>query len=224
MPHPENAYAFNEHSLACCEGQQECAVLARLVDTARAWRMHESSPLVERLKVSTGFDDLKRSSRYRDKLVVLLDSTVNRPPMFDEAPEPVCWQGVVARGMTVAHALGGFVLSWPCACACWNDDVVDAAYQSNGNVVSCRHVGSEEHLRVHWMRASKAGRNQTGRPKSVLRVDNAQNPSAGEVPQVHFKDNSALNIDGAWKHGVRALNAEEKDWLTGIGWILPTIR
>lgn len=221
MAHPENAYAFNEHSLACCETQQGCASLASLLDVARAWRLHESSPLVERLKVTPGFDDLKRSSRYRDKLVVLLDSAVNRQPLYKHAHERLRWPGAVARGMTVAHALGGFVLSWPCGCAWWKEELIEAASDLNSNLVSCRHVGSEEHLRLHWMRATKAAKQRTGRPKAVQRIDNAQNPAAGEVPQIHFKDGSALNIDGAWKHGSRVLNGAERDWLAQVGWVLP---
>ncbi len=70
---------------------------------------------------------------------------------------------------------------------------------------------SQEHLRHHWMTPSRAAKERTGRPNSVQRID-AQNSSGGEVPQVHFRDGSALNIDGAWKHGERALNSEEKDW------------
>jgi hypothetical protein len=223
MAHPENAYAFNEKSLVCCGAHVGSATLFRLLDIARAWRMHESNPLVEQLKAANEFDELRRNKRYRDKLIVLLQSTANRPPVFDRAPERVLWQGAVARGMTVAHALSGFVLSWPCGCAVWNMDIIDVTGARSGDAIVCRHVGSEEHLRVHWMRAVKSARNRQGRPKSVQRVDDARNPSGGEVPQVHFKDGSALNIDGAWKHGARTLTGDERDWLTGVGWVLPDL-
>lgn len=56
-------------------------------------------------------------------------------------------------------------------------------------------------------------------PRSVDRVDRARRPH--EKDQVHFKDGSALNRDGTWKHGGRALTNAEKDWLFENGWILP---
>lgn len=221
MPHPENAYAFNEHSLSCCDTQCEGARLAGLLDVARAWRLHESKPLLDRLKRASDFDDLRRSKSFRDKIVILLDSAVNRPPLFNRAPEELLWGNNVARGITVASGTGGFALSWPCTCPLWNDDLVEGVGARSGSNVPCRHVASAEHLRGHWMRASKAARARLGRPRSVQRVDDAQNPSAGEVPQVHFRDGSALNIDGAWKHGRRDLNQEERGWLARIGWVVP---
>lgn len=60
-------------------------------------------------------------------------------------------------------------------------------------------------------------RNQA--PKSVDRVDRARRPY--EKDQVHFKDGSALNHDGTWKHGNRVLTNAEKEWLTENGWTLP---
>jgi hypothetical protein len=50
-------------------------------------------------------------------------------------------------------------------------------------------------------------------------VDKARFPY--EKDQVHFKDGSALNYDGTWKHGWRALTNAEKQWLTSNGWTLP---
>jgi hypothetical protein len=34
-------------------------------------------------------------------------------------------------------------------------------------------------------------------------------------------DGSALNVDGTWKHGGRALTNVQKQWLTSNGWSLP---
>ena len=56
-------------------------------------------------------------------------------------------------------------------------------------------------------------------PKSVDRVDRARFPH--EKDQVHFKDGSALNFDGTWKHGGRALTGAERDWLSYNGWSAP---
>jgi RHS repeat-associated protein len=56
-------------------------------------------------------------------------------------------------------------------------------------------------------------------PKSVDRVDTGR--VLGEKPHVEFKDGSALNEDGTWKHGGRPLSSAEKDWLTKNGWSLP---
>jgi hypothetical protein len=221
MAHPENAYAFNEMSLSCCPDRAGCEVLSALLDAARAWRLHESGPLVGHLKRTDGFDELQRSARYRDKVIVLLDSAVNRPGLFESTTTRLLWQGVVARGMTVADFLNGFVLSWPCGCETWREYSLDVVRQPGGQPTTCRHVGSEDHLRAHWKDSAKAAKDRSRRPSSVQRIDDAMNEARGEVPQVHFRDGSALNIDGVWKHGSRTLNGEERAWLVRVGWVLP---
>ncbi len=57
-------------------------------------------------------------------------------------------------------------------------------------------------------------------PKDVKRVDAGKVP--GEQSHVHFKDGAALNKDGTWKHGHRALTEAEKQWLQENGWSLPS--
>jgi RHS repeat-associated protein len=52
-------------------------------------------------------------------------------------------------------------------------------------------------------------------PRSVDRVDRARFPY--EKDQLRFKDGSALNYDGTWKHGGRALTNIEAAWLTENG-------
>lgn len=183
-------------------------------------RLHESGPLVNRLKRAGAFEPLKRG-RYRDKLVVLLDSTVNPRHLYETARDRLLWAGTAARGITVAHAIGGWALSWPCSCTAWQTAMIEAISEQSGEIVLCRHLSSEEHLKQHWIRSTKAARRQAGRPRSVQRVDKALNSSGGEVPQVHFTDGGALNIDGVWKHGGRVLTAVERNWLSDIGWVLP---
>jgi len=56
-------------------------------------------------------------------------------------------------------------------------------------------------------------------PASVDRVDTPRFPH--EQPHIEFKDGNALNIDGTWKHGGRALTNEEANWITSNGWSLP---
>jgi hypothetical protein len=56
-------------------------------------------------------------------------------------------------------------------------------------------------------------------PKSVDRVDSARFPH--EKPHIEFKDGSAPNNDGTWKHGGRELTGAEKEWITQNGWQLP---
>jgi hypothetical protein len=56
-------------------------------------------------------------------------------------------------------------------------------------------------------------------PKSVDRVDSPRFPN--EKPHVEFKDGNALNNDGTWKHGGRALTNAEKEWIQKNGWKLP---
>lgn len=56
-------------------------------------------------------------------------------------------------------------------------------------------------------------------PDTVDRVDSARFPH--EQPHIEFKDGNALNIDGTWKHGGRALTNTEANWITSNGWSLP---
>ncbi len=56
-------------------------------------------------------------------------------------------------------------------------------------------------------------------PKGMKRVDTGK--ITGEQTHVHFKDGSALNKDGSWKHGQSHLSNEAKKWLTDNGWTLP---
>jgi hypothetical protein len=149
---------------------------------------------------------------------------VNRKPLIDRVEERVLWHDSVARRMTVVQATGGFALSWRCGCACWNEDMVDGLGEISGDQITCRHVSSEDHLRLHWMRAAKSAKNRAGRRGRCRPSMMPQNQSAGEVPQVHFTDQSALNVDGSWKHGGRALNGAERCWLAGVGWVLPDVR
>ena len=56
-------------------------------------------------------------------------------------------------------------------------------------------------------------------PKDVERVDVGK--VKGEQTHVHFKDNSALNMDGTWKHGESTLSRATQKWLVENGWKLP---
>ena len=56
-------------------------------------------------------------------------------------------------------------------------------------------------------------------PRSVTRVEAGRGPY--EQDHVHFEKGQALNRDGTWKHGGRALSNAERDWLTSNGWTLP---
>jgi hypothetical protein len=56
-------------------------------------------------------------------------------------------------------------------------------------------------------------------PRSIIRPDVAK--TFGEQPHIHFSDGSALNMDGTWKHGGRALTNEEKEFLREWGWNIP---
>jgi RHS repeat-associated protein len=78
-------------------------------------------------------------------------------------------------------------------------------------------------------RGGRAGRTSTNQmnqqvqsgqaPRSVDRVDTPRFPH--EQPHIEFKDGNALNIDGTWKHGGRALTNEEAQWISSNGWSLP---
>lgn len=56
-------------------------------------------------------------------------------------------------------------------------------------------------------------------PKTIERVDKARIPH--EKDHVTFKDETALNYDGTWKHGIRQLTNKEKAWILKNGWKLP---
>lgn len=56
-------------------------------------------------------------------------------------------------------------------------------------------------------------------PKTIERVDKARIPH--EKDHVTFKDETALNYDGTWKHGIRQLINKEKKWILKNGWKLP---
>lgn len=217
--HPEDAYAFNELSLTCCETQGKTIELLALLDMARAWRMHEASPLISRLKEANELEALGRG-KFHDKIVVLLHSTVNRRPVFRDADLKVVWRGLPARGFTAAISLRGWALSWPCGCPAWSSEMIECP-MPDSNSVECRHIGSVDHVLLHWQRASRSAKVRAGRPTSVRRIDDALNGARGEVPQVHSKDGSALNIDGVWKHGMRVLSSTERKRLSSVGWVLP---
>jgi hypothetical protein len=58
-------------------------------------------------------------------------------------------------------------------------------------------------------------------PKSITRLD-WRRLGPTESPHLHFDGGRhALNIDGSWKHGGRALSNKEKTFLQDIGWPLP---
>lgn len=56
-------------------------------------------------------------------------------------------------------------------------------------------------------------------PRNITRVDKSK--VKGEQDNVHFKDGSALNRDGSWKHGGRELTRAERDWLEAGGFQAP---
>jgi hypothetical protein len=56
-------------------------------------------------------------------------------------------------------------------------------------------------------------------PDGVKRVDKGK--VSGEQDHVHFRDGSALNEDGSWKHGGTELTRAIEKWLSKWGWNLP---
>ncbi len=58
-------------------------------------------------------------------------------------------------------------------------------------------------------------------PRSIERVDKGR--GSFEKDHIHFKDNSALNIDGTWKHGEKVLTQQEIKWILKNGWKIPKI-
>lgn len=58
-------------------------------------------------------------------------------------------------------------------------------------------------------------------PKSVDRVDKGK--GSFEHDHIHFKDGSALNRDGSWKHNPKdhKLVEKERKFLNDNGWAVP---
>ena len=56
-------------------------------------------------------------------------------------------------------------------------------------------------------------------PKSATRAETGK--ILGEKDHIHFGEKHAINVDGTWKHGGRALTRKEAAWLTRNGWTLP---
>ena len=214
------AYAFNEHSVECCDLKASLDALIQLVDRSRAWQLSNSGPLVNAMTKHDEYDDRSRG-RHRTRFELLAYLAANDRSQ----PTVVCqWDGRPAIGFSFALEKQGFAISWPCSCSTWTSGHVALTHPASEGSV-CRHVGSIDHLLKHWQVASRQARRTTGRPRSVLRVDNALNPAAGEVPQIHFRDGSALNIDGTWKHGrPRRFTSAERVWLSSVGWVLPDER
>jgi len=57
-------------------------------------------------------------------------------------------------------------------------------------------------------------------PRSISRLDHTR-LGPHEKPHIHFTDGHALNIDGTWKHGGRALTNAERRFLLDNGWTAP---
>lgn len=220
MQRASDAYAFNEHSVECCGLKASLDSLIQLIDRARAWQLSNSAPLVTVLTNHHEYSERSRG-RYRSRFELLAFLAANerrRPTVMYH------WDDRPAIGFSFAVEGQGFALSWPCTCASWRDGDVAVTHPASEGT-TCRHVGSIDHLLKHWQLASRSARRSAGRPRSVLRVDSALNSAAGEVPQIHFRDGTALNIDGTWKHGPpRRLSSTERAWLLSVGWVLPRDR
>lgn len=218
MAHPRNAYAFNEHSLDCCDTQIELSRLLDLLTAARAWSMADAAPLRETVRNDADFGDLRRKGKSADRIALLLAAQDRQ--RSSSAGASLYWNGMNANGFTSAWQFNGWGVSWPCRCEHFKTEVVVCQNGAGGDQ-PVRHIASTTHVQHHHQVAGRAADRKTGRPKSVSRVDKAQNPSAGEVPHVHFGEDSALNVDGEWKHGGRDLTSEERRWLQRCGWVLP---
>jgi hypothetical protein len=54
--------------------------------------------------------------------------------------------------------------------------------------------------------------------RTIERIDPANEARYDRYIHAHFKDGSALYINGEWKHGSRQLTNTEKEWLRENGW------
>ena len=88
------------------------------------------------------------------------------------------------------------------------------------------------YLMFNAQKNSKEGYNRGDRKKSPNQINNeikkGKAPSSfervdvgktkGEQQHIHFKDKSALNMDGSWKHGTHTLTRTEQEYLKNNGW------
>lgn len=219
MPHPTNGFAFNEHSLECCNSRVRLELLFELLDEARAWYLHEAKPLVREIKNHPEFRSAL-ATLDKDKAELLLISAVNRESEYGAASPKLSMASRSAKGATVAFQRNSFLVAWPCGCERWQPD--ESAWDSEPSSPSarCRNCSSVDQLRRHWVAATSIAVRLKGAPKSILRVDKMKT-STGERPHAHFRDGNAVSIDGAWKHGGRPLSPKEEEWLRSVGWVTP---
>lgn len=219
MAHPKDVYAFNECSLACCIGQKSIEHFLEVLDRSRAWIMMAPRPMLDFLTSRDEFDEVARGRRKSS--VELLLEIEDKAARQVTSTQRLTWKGRVATGLSVANSTqGGCAISWPCSCSEFDVEYVEVQSTQSKAVVSVRHASSVDHLLQHWRECSRLASQRQGRPRSVKRIDKGlQGPA--EVPHVHFTDGSALNVDGAWKHGYRSCNSAEMSWLASVGWAAP---
>lgn len=93
----------------------------------------------------------------------------------------------------------------------------------------CLNIGNELRSPPHPKQVDDASKNkspsqlnkeiQKGQaPRGIERIDKGSKSVKGEQTHVHFKDGTALNIDGTWKDGNGMLNQAQKEWLSKNGW------
>ena len=88
---------------------------------------------------------------------------------------------------------------------------------SDKNTVESQNNRKSDNQMRMEVRKGKSPRNIDRVDKENLRIDG----SVKDKTHVHFKDGSALNKDGTWKHGFRELTNAEKSWLRKFYWRIP---
>ncbi len=81
---------------------------------------------------------------------------------------------------------------------------------------------------IYYRMANKKSVNQMNQDlrshpagRTIDRIDPACPERFDRFIHAHFKDGSALYINGEWKHGSKKLTNVEKEWLQENGWTLP---
>jgi hypothetical protein len=218
MPHPDQAFAFNELSCRCCGQTSDLQALLSLLNSARAWHMAGASDFLKLANSDPEFESLRRDGRYRDKIEDMIFHGSNTQPRAPMVVRKLV--DVDAVGLSLAFEFGGWAVSWPCECDAWSMLVLELS-SKDASVIECRNISSLELLKKHWNNASRLAKRRSRGLRWVERIDNAQNESQGEVPQIHLPGDHALNIDGTWKHGGRLLSKKEEKWFGSVGWVVP---
>lgn len=172
-------------------------------------------------------DDYNNALRNVDNAAIVLGSG-----MIDAGGGGMAMGGAIAvSGLTVTAVSGGTAAIAGLPTAVVGETLVEAgtATASTGAVLMANgnKNRNEGYNRGKSQYSSYKSINQLNKeiqkgktPEGIIRFDKGTD-RPGEQPHVHFKDGSALNQNGTWRHGKIDLTKEQIKYLENNGWKIP---